>query len=193
VFTLQLAYTLGLTTCYEFYPLWLLENAGMGGLGIAWVTAGLCLVMVLASMLVGRFDALSARGHALQRAGACALLAAAGLLGLAVLPGPAGLAVIIAMGLPLSLYNAVLPAWVSERFAEHGQGRVMGLLTVIFYLANVLTALVGGALSLLDTRWIMAVGGGCSLWASWSLLRLARDVHRAPAVAGGQAAKEASA
>jgi len=176
LFALQLAYTLGLTTCYEFYPLWLLENAGLGSLCIAWVTAGLCLVMSLASMLVGRFDAFSSRGHALRRASACALMAAAGLMGLALLPGTAGLLVIIAMGLPLALYNAVLPAWVSERFAHHGQGRVMGLLTVIFYLANVVTALVGGALSLLDTRWIMAVGGACSLWAAWSLLRLARDV-----------------
>jgi hypothetical protein len=29
---------------------------------------------------------------------------------------------IVAMGLPPALYNAVLPAWVSERFAASGQG-----------------------------------------------------------------------
>jgi MFS family permease len=78
-------------------------------------------------------------------------------------------------GLPLSLYNAYLPAWMSERFAEHGQGRVMGLLSTVFCVANVSIALVGGALALLSVRWIMALGGLMCGAAALLLLRLARQ------------------
>ena len=172
IFGLQLAYTLALTTLYEFSPLWMLQNAGFGSSGIALVTAGQCAAMTLTSMLAGRFG--GGRGHALRRAARYALVAAAGLSLMAVLPGHPGIFVIMAMGVPTAMYNAVLPAWMSERFAEHGQGRIMGLLSTIFCVSNVVVALGGGWLSLLSTRWVMAVGGlAAAVSATW-MLRLAR-------------------
>ena len=172
IFALQLAYTLALNSLYEFSPLWMLQNAGFGSRGIAIVTAFQCGVMTLTSALAGRFG--SRKGHALRRAAQWALLAAGCLALMAVLPGHLGIFVIMAMGFPTAMYNAVMPAWMSERFAEHGQGRVMGLLSTIFCVSNVAVALAGGWIALLSTRWIMALGGASAILAALLMLRLAR-------------------
>jgi MFS family permease len=171
IFGLQLAYTLSLTTLYEFSPLWMLQNAGFGSRGIAFVTAGQCAAMTLTSVLAGRFG--GSATHPLRRAARFALVAAACLSLMAVLPGRLGIFVIMAMGVPTAMYNAVLPAWMSERFAEHGQGRVMGLLSTIFCMANVIVALGGGFVALVSTRWIMALGGAAAVLAATLMLRLA--------------------
>ena len=170
---LQLLYTLGITALYEFAPLWMLEQAGLDSRGIAWVTAAQCATMTLASVLAGRFGS-GRRAHPLRDAAWMALAAAVGLSLLAVLPASPGLFMIASLGLPLALYNAVMPAWMAERFAQHGQGRVMGLLSTIFCLANVLVALLGAGLSLLSSRWIMGLGGVTCVLAAWQLLALAR-------------------
>jgi MFS family permease len=179
VASLQLAYTLGLNALYEYAPLWMVENAGLDSRGIALVTAAQCAVMTLSSVIAGRFGLGPAGSHPLRRASLVALGGAFGLALLAVLPGRAGLAAIVLMGLPASLYNAVLPAWVSERFASHGQGRVMGLLSTMFCVANVIVALAGGWIALLSTRWIMGLGGAACIAAALLTLRLARTEARA--------------
>ncbi len=172
IFGLQLAYTLALNTLYEFSPLWMFQNAGFGSRGIALVTACQCGVMTLTSVLAGRFGGTGA--HPLRRASRYGLIAAACLALMAVLPGTLGIFVIMAMGFPTAMYNAVMPAWMSERFAEHGQGRVMGLLSTIFCVANVAVALAGGWIALLSTRWIMALGGVAGVVSAVLMLRLAR-------------------
>jgi len=189
LFAMQLCLTLGVNALYEFSPLWLLEQLGLDGRGIAWVTAGQCAVMTLASVFSGRWPLrrFTQGGHPL-RAAAQAALGAALLIGaLALVPGPIGLAVIMLSGLPLALYNALLPAWMSERFAAHGQGRVMGLLSTVFCIANVAIALVGGALALLSVRWIMALGGLMCGAAALQLLRLAAREPQQHQQAGGRA------
>lgn len=177
---LQFLYTLGVTALYEFAPLWMLEQAGLDSRGTAYVTAAQCATMTLASVLAGRFG--GGRRHPLRGAAWMALLAAIGLSLLAVLPAVPGLVMIAMLGLPLALYNAVMPAWMSERFAAHGQGRVMGLLSTIFCLSNVLVALLGSALALISSRWIMGLGGLTCVLAAWQLLALARSEqpHEAP-------------
>ncbi len=173
VAVLQFTYTLGLNSIYEYAPLWMLVNAHLDSRGIALVTAGQCALMTLASILAGRFGRLGRGGHPLRQAAWAAMLAALGMASLAVLPGPAGLVAIIVLGVPTALYNAVLPAWISERFAPYGQGRVMGLLSTLFCAANVIVALGGGALALLSTRWIMGLAGAACVAAAWLMLRLA--------------------
>ncbi|HEY8975236.1 MAG TPA: MFS transporter [Burkholderiaceae bacterium] len=170
---LQLAYTLALNTLYEFSPMWMLKNAGFDSRGIALVTAGQCAAMTLASVAAGRFGGTPGR-HPLRRAARLALVAALCLSLMAVLPGWLGICVIMAMGVPTALYNAVMPAWMSERFAGHGQGRIMGLLSTIFCVANVIVALAGGWIALLSTRWIMALGGAAAVVSALLMLRLAR-------------------
>lgn len=176
-FVLQLCYSMGINALYEFAPLWMLENLGLDSAGIGWATAAQCAAMTMASILAGR---LPRSPRPLRRAGLLALIAASGLTALALLPGWFGLVAIVGLGVPLALYNAVLPAWMSERFAEHGQGRVMGLLSTIFCLANVLVALAGGVIALLSVRWIMGLGGLLCLLAVMLLFRLARR-EEAPA------------
>ena len=185
MFGLQLADTLALNALYEFAPLWMLTYAGLGSRGIALVTAGQCAVMTLASAVAGRFGASSR--DPLRLASLCALAAAVGLALLAVVPGIAGLVVIVALGLPIALYSAVMPAWMSERFAVHGQGRVMGLLSTIFCVANVAVALGGGWVALLSTRWIMGLGGLAGVVAALLMLRLARIEAATKAVSGAAA------
>ena len=172
IFGLQVAYTLALNTLYEFSPLWMLQNAGFGSRGIALVTAGQCATMTITSVLAGRFGGSGA--HPLRQAARWALVAAVCLALMAVLPGRLGIFVIMAMGFPTAMYNAVLPAWMSERFAEHGQGRIMGLLSTIFCIANVAVALTGGWVALLSTRWMMAFGGVAAVASALLMLRLAR-------------------
>jgi len=171
LFLLQLSYTIGINALYEFSPLWLLEVLGLSSAGIAWVTAAQCGAMTLASLVAGR---LISGPPQLRRAAQAALLAAGCILLLAGVPGWFGVACIIGAGASQSLYNAVLPAWMSERFAEHGQGRVMGLLTTTFCIANVTIALVGSALSLLSVRSVMALGGVCCVISASLLLRHAK-------------------
>ena len=173
IFGLQLAYTLALNTLYEFAPMWMLKNAGFDSRGIAFVTAGQCAAMTLTSVLAGRFGGAPGQ-HPLRRAARFALVAAVCLSLMAVLPGWLGIFVIMAMGVPSALYNAVMPAWMSERFAEHGQGRIMGLLSTIFCVSNVVVALAGGWIALLSTRWIMALGGAAAVVSALLMLRLAR-------------------
>ena len=75
-----------------------------------------------------------------------------------------GLAAITLFGIPNAFFNATVQPWAAERFAEHGQGAVMGLMSTTFCLATILMALVGSALVLVDTRLVLAVGAASSLW-----------------------------
>ena len=179
LFWMQLTFALGVNAFYEFYPLWLVEYARLGSSGIAWVTAGLCLIMALTSTLVGK---LGLGVDPLRRARQQAVLVGAGLLLLAVLPAMPGVLLLVVLGLPLSIYNAVLPSWCAERFAVYGQGSIMGLLSTIFCISNVLIAIFGSLLTLLDTRFTIALGGLMCLLAVVMLNRLLR--------AGSAVAKE---
>lgn len=170
IFVLQMAYMCGVTTLYEYAPLWCVTEAGFDSVGIAWVTAFQCAGMLAGTWLAGRLPALD---HPLRTTSWAALSAAAGLAALVVLPAPTGLAVIVGMGIPLAVYNAFMPAWVSARFAHHGQGQVMGLLTTIFCCANVVVALEGGAVSSWSVRGVMALGALAAGSAAWALRRMA--------------------
>jgi DHA1 family tetracycline resistance protein-like MFS transporter len=161
----QLAFTCGVTAFYEFYPLWLVEVAGYGARGIAWVTAAMCALMTLTSLYAG-----GPSEHApLRRASwyALAVALAIGLVGLGNVW--IGLAAIVLLGVPNAFYNATVPAWCAERFGSLGQGAVMGLLSTTFCLANILMALAGSVLTLIDTRLILLLGGALSAWSAWRL------------------------
>lgn len=165
LFIVQLAYTCGVTAFYEFYPLWLVEVAHYGAPGIAWTTALMCAVMTLTSILAGRPSAIAPLRRAAWNAFAAAALVA--LVGLGHLW--IGLAAIILFGIPNAIYNAIIPGWCAERFGGYGQGAVMGLLSTTFCLANIVMALVGSVLTLIDTRLILLLGALLSAWAGWRL------------------------
>lgn len=186
LFLLQMAYMCGVTALYDYAPLWCVTEAGFGPQGIAWITAVQCAAMIAGTWLAGRLPALD---HPLRTAAVAALAGATGLGLLVVLPGTPGLATIALLGVPLAVYNAFMPAWVSSRFAHHGQGRVMGLLTTIFCFANVAVALAGGALSLWNVRAVMALGAVCAGGAAFALWHWAR--HEAAATPSAPVAASA--
>jgi len=168
---IQLAFTCGVTAFYEFYPLWLVEVSRFDAQGIAWTTAGLCAVMTLASIYAGRV----VRKNPLQQAAWFAALSAA-CIGAVALGSPTiGLWAIVVFGVPNACYNAVMPAWCAERYGHLGQGAVMGLLSTIFCLANILMAVLGSVLTLIDTRLILLVGAGLSAWAAWRIQHWSRE------------------
>ncbi|MBT9599533.1 MAG: MFS transporter [Vitreoscilla sp.] len=171
LFALQLAYMCGVTALYEYAPLWCVTEAGFGPTGIAWITAAQCAGMLAGTALASRLPSL---GHPLRGTALAAAAGAAGLALLVVLPPVPGLVTIGLLGVPLAIYSALLPAWVSSRFAHHGQGRMMGLLTTIFCFSNVAIALAGGALALWTVRSVMALGALCAGGAALAFWHWAR-------------------
>jgi predicted MFS family arabinose efflux permease len=63
------------------------------------------------------------------------------------------------MGILIALFNGLMPVFMSDRYEQFGQGKLMGLLTITFYLANALMAIIGGIISLLGSHWSLVVGG----------------------------------
>lgn len=162
----HLLYTLGLNTYYEFYPLWLVENFAYTSEQIGWSTVVITVAMIIASVylvtpLNRRFGPLGT-----VRAGSFCLaltFMALPLSNLATLY-PA----FLLCGALIAITNGVFPAHMSERFNEHGQGRVMGLLTTSFCAANVVAALLGSVIALAGTGWSLFSGGVlCALASIW--------------------------
>jgi MFS family permease len=175
LFAVQLAYTCGVTAFYEFYPLWLVEVGHYDTRAISLVNVVMCGMMTGSAMIAGRQN----RDAPLRRAAFLAVAVALAISTLGVGSLWLGLAGIVAFGLPHAFYNALVQVWAADRFSDHGQGAVMGLLSTTFCLANILMAAAGAVLTLLDTRLVLLVGAGLTAWAA---LRM-RAWSRAPVTA----------
>jgi MFS transporter, DHA1 family, tetracycline resistance protein len=173
LFFIQLCLACGVTGFYEFFPLWLVEYADFTAQGIAWATAGLCLAMTISSIAAGRVTL----AQPLKTASIYAAIIAFCLAILVIRDPRIGLVVIIALGIPNAIYNAVMPAWCAEKFGNLGQGAVMGLLSTVFCLANILMALAGAVLTLIDTRLIFVLGALLAAIASRRILLWHRDLQ----------------
>ena len=174
-FYFQLLFCLGTNAFYEFYPLWLVESFSADSRQIAQMTIAVTVVMITTSALLA---APLARRLGANRALIAATLGFA--VTLLILPfGNLPLAWLL-FGLSgglIALFNGVFPAMLSERFGHHGQGRVMGLSTTVFFLANLIIALLGGGISVLGAHWALLAGGICCVLALlWFIGRIhARD------------------
>lgn len=159
----QLTYTLGLNAFYEFYPLWLVEQHGFTGWDIGLITALLCALMTLVSAIgMARF---SQRVQPLR--GAVLAVGCYGLM-LAVLPLTSGGWVwfwLVLCGIPNAMFSAWFQVYVTARHGELGLGRVMGLLTLLMCLGNVVIALLGGVLAQWGSHWVLWTGAGLILLA----------------------------
>lgn len=170
LFLVHLAYSCGVAGFYEFFPLWLVEVGGYDAAGIAFANMAMCGVMTCTALFAGRAYAGDARLRVSSMAGAVAVaVLSVGLGNLWV-----GMAAIVLFGLPHAVYNATLQAWVADHFSAHGQGAVMGLLSTTFCLANIIMALGGALLALIDTRLALLAGGLLAAWAAFSMRRWSR-------------------
>ena len=179
LFAVHFAYACGVAGFYEFFPLWLVDVGGYGPREIALVNMGMCGLMTCAALFAGRASAREAR----LRASSQAALVALAILAVGCGSLQVGLVAIVLFGLPHAYYNATLQGWAADQFAAHGQGAVMGLLSTTFCLANIVMALAGGVLTLVDTRIVLVLGG---LLAAWAALGM-RSWSRRGALAAGQA------
>ena len=175
LFIVQLALTCGVASFYEFYPLWLVETANYHAQAIAWVNVGLCGTMTVTSLLAGG----PSRHAPLLRASwyACGVALAVAVLALGNIW--VGIGAIVLFGIPNALYNTVIQGWCAERFSAHGQGAVMGLLATTFCIANIVVALSGSVLTLIDTRLILIAGACSAAWAAWRMAAWRRQLDGA--------------
>jgi MFS family permease len=176
LFYSHLAYTLGATAFYEFYPVWMVEFGGFGATGIAIATALMCAVMAGASILAGRGYAPSPTQRRLAEYAALGALA---ILAVPLLGPIYGLVPLVLFGVPNALYNSLVPVYASERFGHLGQGGVMGLISTTFCISNIVTALAGAGITLVDTRLILVIGAFTMVWAAWRIGRWVREWHAA--------------
>ena len=177
LFIVQLALTCGITGFYEYYPLWLVEQGGYDARGIATINMAMCAIMTLAAIIAGR----PSQMNPLRRASWLAFGLAAAVAGVALGNLWVGMVAICLFGLPNAFYNATVQSWCAERFAVHGQGSVMGLLSMTFCIANIVMAALGSVLTLVDTRLILGLGALLAAWAGWRLRAWRVQLAQVPA------------
>lgn len=176
LFIVQLALTCGITGFYEYYPLWLVEQGGYDARGIATINMAMCAIMTLAAIISGR----PSRAEPLRRASWLAFGLAAAVAGVALGNLWVGMVAICLFGLPNAFYNATVQSWAADRFAAHGQGSVMGLLSMTFCLANIVMASIGSVVTLVDTRLILLLGAALAAWSGWRLRGWRRELAASP-------------
>jgi MFS family permease len=148
--------TLGLNAYYEFYPVLLAENFTFSSTRIGLITALLTSFMIFTSVfVVTRIK----NKIGLQRGA---------LLGLFMLSLTLSLHSFISqdyiwpyyafVGVCIALFNGFIPVYISDKFSYVGQGQLMGLLTTTLSLANVLIALFGSILAIINTHWAIMFG-----------------------------------
>ena len=81
------------------------------------------------------------------------------------------------MGMMIAINNAVTPAYMSDRFEHFGQGKVMGLQTSLFFLANVIMAILGSFIAILSVDAIMYCAGLIMLASLLWLFASGETVH----------------
>ncbi|GAB2527047.1 MFS transporter [Microbulbifer agarilyticus] len=162
-------FCLGVNAFYEFYPFWLVEKFGYAPHQIAWNTVIATSVMITTSALA--VTAMKRRFGAEPLVVKGALFMGALLVLLPLTNSYLAMVVFALIGAGIATVNGVFPAIMSERFADYGQGRVMGLLTANFCLSNAIIALVGSLLALLGSHWTLMLGGLlCIVGACWFAL-----------------------
>jgi len=179
LFIVQLALTCGITGFYEYYPLWLVEQGGYDARGIATINMAMCAIMTLAAIISGR----PSRMNPLHRASWLAVALAATVAGVGLGNLWVGMVAICLFGLPNAFYNATVQSWAADRFAVHGQGSVMGLLSMTFCIANIIMASIGSVLTLVDTRLILLLGAALAAWSGWRLRGWRNELASSRAVA----------
>lgn len=157
IFWIYLLIMLGLNGLYEFMPVWLVDQFQFNSLQIGWANAIFTMLMVITSALIVE--------RVKQRLGLLSTIFC-GLISLSVLmlsvfwiPLTYLYLYVALMGIANALYNGLLPVFISDTFSQQNQGRLLGLLSSTFCLANMLFALLGGVISLLGAQWSIFAGG----------------------------------
>jgi len=184
IFWFYLLYTLGVNTFYELYPMWFVEKLGADSRFIAWNTVTLTASMIV----VSTFFAASIVTRLGQQPTLRWMTLSLSLLFLlqpmcdsfTIFPTFVAIGGLIAMG------NGVVPAFLSENFGHHGEGRVMGLQMTTFCLTNVIVAVFGSMIAVISTVYALWVGAGLvglsMLWIMGKSVTPAKEAAAAAAI-----------
>ncbi|MCP4414803.1 MAG: MFS transporter [Gammaproteobacteria bacterium] len=161
IFSFYFIYTLAINLFYEFYPVWLVEKLSYDSQQIAWMTVVITSCMIFSTMfiatrlinLVGQFNGLIAS----------VLILSVSMLLLTYSTENIVYVLFGLMGAFIAINNAVTPTYMSDRFGHFGQGKVMGLQTSLFFLGNVIMAIMGSLVSLLSVDATMIAASGLFL------------------------------
>ncbi|MCP4273368.1 MAG: MFS transporter, partial [Gammaproteobacteria bacterium] len=161
IFSFYFIYTLAMNLFYEFYPVWLVEKLSYDSQQIAWMTVVITSCMIFSSMfiatrvinLIGQFNSLIAS----------VLILSVSMLLLTYSTEKIIYTLFGLMGAFIAINNAVTPTYMSDRFGHFGQGKVMGLQTSLFFLGNVIMAIMGSLVSLLSVDATMIAASGLFL------------------------------
>ena len=163
-FLIYLLATLGLNAYYGFYPVWLVENFDFTSSAIGYITVVLTLFMTITSVL---FVKPLKYLLGLRFGAIVGMMLMAVLFSLHPILSATSVWPIYAItGVAIAIFNGLLPVYISEQYADIEQGKLMGLITTTFSLANVLMALVGSVLTLFSANWAILFGAFLLIIAS---------------------------
>lgn len=183
VFIIAVIVNLGLNAFYEFYPVWLVEKFSFTSVQIGHHTALLTLCMVLSSSLF-----IERVRHYFGKVNTIIATLVLACLTLVLTPFVSVSFILIyfsVMGILITFFNGLLPVYFSDRYETFGQGKLMGLLTITFYLANAAIALIGGVVSLIGAVWSLVLGGTILLIGAFALFCFDRKTSFEQAKAEG--------
>ncbi len=163
IFWFYFLYSMGLNAFYDFYPVWFVDYFQADGKTIAWATVCMTVMMILvSSTLVARVQAKIGEIVTILTGGFILSL----LLYLQPFMGlQAAFLVFACIGGVIALTNGMVPSYLSEYFGHLGQGKVMGLQTTTFCITNVVVAIAGGFIAILDAKWVLWLGATLVLLA----------------------------
>ncbi|MFT5814503.1 MAG: MFS family permease [Psychroserpens sp.] len=164
IFLIYLLATLGLSSYYEFFPVWLVEKFDFSSLDIGYITVVITFFMTITSVF---FVKPLKYLFGLKFGAIFGMVSMAVLFGLHLVLSATSVWPIYAItGVAIAIFNGLLPVYISEKYAHIEQGQLMGLITTTFSVANVLMALVGSALALLGAHWAILFGAVLLIIAS---------------------------
>lgn len=169
MFWFYFLYSMGLNAFYDFYPVWFVDYFHADGKTISLATICLTLVMIIvSSFFVTKLQKKFGEIYVILVGGS--ILAT--LLFVQPFLGFYQAFVIFGMiGGIIALTNGMIPSYLSTYFGHLGQGKVMGLQTSTFCITNVIIAIFGGILSILDSVYVLLVGSVLvmfSVFVLWS-------------------------
>lgn len=168
IFYFYFLYSMGLNAFYDFYPVWFVDYYNADGKTIALATTCLTVVMITVSIFfVTRLQKAYGEIKVIITGGAllACLLLIQPFLGL-----NQTFVIFAIIGGVIALTNGMIPSFLSNYFGHLGQGKVMGLQTSTFCLTNVIIAITGGVLSILDSVYVLLVGSilvACAVIGLW--------------------------
>ena len=175
LFSFYMIYTLAINLFYEYYPVWLVEKLSYNSEQIAWMTVIITAFMIMSSVFIAT-AIIRQLGRYISLIGGVMLVAVSMII-IALAREMLVYVLFAVMGMMIAINNAVTPAYMSDRFEHFGQGKVMGLQTSLFFLANVIMAILGSFIAILSVDAIMYCAGFLMLASLVWLFASGETVH----------------